>query len=332
VLAYIARRLLIMIPILILISIVSFALIELPPGDWVTMRIESLKMQGMGVSDQEAARLTLQFGLDQPVYMRYANWVKGIITRRDFGWSLQYNRPVNQILRERIPITVLISLLSLVFSWSLAIPIGVYSATHQYSPADYFFTFIGFMGMATPGFLLALVLAWLLVNFVGFSPLGLFSTEYMSAPWSSAKVLDLLKHLVLPLVLVGLANTGGTIRVMRANLLDEIHKQYVTTARAKGLAELKILFRYPVRVAINPILSTMGWVLPGLVSGELLIAIVLNLQTTGPVLLGAVMVQDMYLAGSIVLVLSSLTVFGALLSDVLLAFLDPRIRFGGVAK
>ncbi len=331
-LLYIIRRLLMLIPILTLMSMVAFFLIELPPGDYVSFRIQQLKMSGVEVSEDEAQRLMMQFGLDKPLPLRYWQWVSGIVLRGNWGWSLQWNKSVNEILSERIPMTVLISLLALIFSWAIAVPIGIYSATHKYSIGDYLFTFLGFIGVATPGFLLALILAWLLFTQFGFSALGLFSKEYLDAPWSWDKFVDLLKHLWLPLILVGLSNTAGTIRVVRNNLLDELNKQYVITARAKGLSEWKLLFKYPVRMAINPLLSTVSWVLPGLVSGTVLIDIVLSLQTVGPVLLRATLAQDMYLAGSIVLILSALTVIGALIGDILLVLVDPRIRFGRLAK
>lgn len=331
-LLYIIRRLLMLIPILVLMSMVAFFLIELPPGDYVTFRIQQLKMSGVEVSEDEARRLMVQFGLDKPLPARYWQWVTGIVLRGNWGWSLQWNKSVNEILQERIPMTIVISLAALIFSWAVAVPIGIYSATHKYSIADYVVTFLGFIGVATPGFLLALIMAWLLFTKLGFSALGLFSREYLDAPWSLAKFVDLLKHIWLPLILVGLGNTAGTIRVVRNNLLDELNKQYVITARAKGLSEWKLLWKYPVRMAINPLLSTVSWVLPGLVSGTVLIDIVLSLQTVGPVLLRATLAQDMYLAGSIVLILSALTVIGALLGDILLVLVDPRIRFGRLAK
>ncbi len=331
-LLYIIRRLLMLIPILILMSMVAFFLIELPPGDYVSFRIQQLKMSGVEVSEDEAQRLMIQFGLDKPLPLRYWQWVSGIVLRGNWGWSLQWNKSVNEILSERIPMTMVISFSALIFSWMIAVPIGIYSATHKYSIGDYLFTFLGFIGVATPGFLLALIMAWLLFTQLGFSALGLFSKEYLDAPWSWAKFVDLLKHLWLPLILVGLSNTAGTIRVVRNNLLDELNKQYVITARAKGLSEWKLLFKYPVRMAINPLLSTVSWVLPGLVSSTVLIDIVLSLQTVGPVLLRATLAQDMYLAGSIVLILSALTVIGALIGDILLVLVDPRIRFGRLAK
>lgn len=331
-LAFIVRRLIMLIPILFAISLVSFITIELPPGDWVSYRIESLRASGVQVNDEEAARLEAMYGFDQPVYMRYLRWMKGILFDFNFGWSFQWDRPVNDLLAERLPLTLTISLLSLVVSWAIAIPIGIYSATHQYSALDYLFTFFGFIGLATPGFLLAMVLAWVFFSFFNFSPLGLYSTEYMDAPWTLAKFLDLLRHLVLPLLIIGLAGTGATIRVMRGNLLDELQKQYVITARAKGVSETRLLFKYPVRLAMNPVLSTIGWILPGIFSGEVLVSLILGLQTTGPLLLRAVLAQDMFLAGSIVMILSALTVVGTLISDILLAVMDPRIRYEGVGK
>lgn len=331
-LLYIIRRVLMLIPILVLMSMVAFFLIQLPPGDYVSFRIQQLKMSGVEVSEDEAERLKIQFGLDKPPMARYVWWISGIVLRGNWGWSLQWNKSVNEILQERIPMTVVISLSALLFSWIVAIPIGIYSATHKYSPLDYLFTFLGFIGVATPGFLLALIMAWLLFTQFGFSALGLFSKEYLDAPWSVAKFIDLVKHIWLPLILVGLGNTAATIRVVRNNLLDELNKQYVITARAKGLSEWHLLLKYPVRMAINPLLSTVSWVLPGLVSGTVLIDIVLSLQTVGPVLLRATLAQDMYLAGAIVLILSALTVIGALLGDILLVLVDPRIRFGRLAK
>ena len=317
-----------LIPILILMSMVAFFLIQLPPGDYVSFRIQQMKMSGVEVSASDAEVLKREFGLDQPAYVRYWRWVSGIVTRGYWGRSLQWNKPVHEILNERVPMTIIISFSALIVSWAIALPLGIISATRQYSVVDYIITFIGFVGIATPGFLLALILAYLVFANTGFSALGLFSSEFMDAPWSWAKFGDLLKHLWMPLILVGLSNTGGTIRVVRNNLLDELHKQYVITARAKGLTEWGLMVKYPVRMAINPLLSTIGWVLPGLISGTVLIDIVLSLQTVGPVLLRATMAQDMYLAGSIVLILSALTVIGGLLGDIALAAVDPRIRFG----
>ena len=321
-----------LVPILILMSIVAFFLIQLPPGDYVSYRITQLKMSGIEVSDNEAERLRMQFGLDKPPIARYVWWVKGIVLDGNWGWSLQWNKSVNEILQERIPMTVTISVLALIFSWGIAVPIGIFSATHKYSIMDYVATFLGFIGVATPSFLLALIAAWLLFTKLNFSALGLFSTEFLDAPWSAAKFVDLLKHIWLPLFLVGMSNLASTIRVVRNNLLDELNKPYVITARAKGLREWRLILKYPVRMAINPLLSTVSWVLPGLVSGTILIDVVLSLQTIGPVLLRATLAQDMYLSGAIVLILSSLTVVGALIGDVLLVVVDPRIRFGRVGQ
>jgi peptide/nickel transport system permease protein len=332
VIIYIIRRTLMLIPILIVMSMVAFFLIQLPPGDYVSFRILQLRQSGVTTDQTTADNLAIQFGLDKPPVVQYFNWVKGIVTRGYWGYSLQWTEDVNKILQERVPMTVAISVLALIFSWVIAVPVGIYSATHQYSILDYVFTFIGFVGIATPGFLLALILAWFMFAKFNFSPLGLYSQKYMDMPMSWAKFGDLLKHLILPLILVGIGNTGGTIRVVRNNLLDELHKQYVITARAKGMSEWKLVMKYPVRMAINPLLSTVSFVLPGLVSGSILIEIVLSLQTIGPVLLRATMAQDMYLAGSVVLILSALTVVGALIGDILLVLVDPRIRFGKVQK
>jgi len=332
VIAYIGRRLVTLIPILFLISLVSFIIIQLPPGDFVSLYISRMKLSGIQLDQDEANRLTKLYGLDKPGGERYITWMKNIILRGDLGWSFTWNQSVNSLLAERIPLTMEISIAALIVSWLIAIPIGIYSATHQYSVFDYIFTFFGFIGLATPGFLVALVAAWVIFSSTGFSPLGLNSNAFLTAPPSVDKTLDMLKHLILPLLIIGLSSTGVTIRVMRANLLDELKKQYVITARAKGLTELGLLIKYPVRMAINPIISTVGWILPGLISGEVLVSIVLAIQTTGPLLLKAILDLDMYLAGSIIMILSSLTVIGTLLSDILLAAMDPRIRYGGISK
>ncbi|MCB0136557.1 MAG: ABC transporter permease, partial [Caldilineaceae bacterium] len=255
-LVYIVRRLLMLIPILLLVSFIAFFVIELPPGDWVTTYVSQLRASGIELSSQEAQRLSQLYGFDQPTYVRYFKWVQGIVLRGDFGWSFQWGKPVGEVIAERLPITLTISLLALVFSWLVAIPIGIYSATHQYSLIDYLATFIGFIGLATPGFLLAMILAWAANQYFGFSALGLYSTEFLDKPWSTAKAIDMLKHLILPLVIIGMASAGSTIRVLRGNLLDELKKQYVVTARAKGLSEMQLLFKYPVRLALNPVFST----------------------------------------------------------------------------
>ena len=331
-LLYIVRRVIMLIPILFLISIVSFVVIELPPGDWVSNYITNLRNSGIDLQEEEAARLSAIYGFDQPSYVRYAKWMTGILTRGDFGWSFQWGKPVNDILRERLPYTILISFSALILSWLIAIPIGIYSATHPYSLVDYIATILAFVWVATPGFLLAFVSAWLVFRYLDFSPLGLNSTEFLDAPWNTAKLIDRIKHLILPIVIIGLSGTGATIRVMRANLLDELKKQYVTTARAKGVPELAILFKYPVRIAFNPLFSTIGWLLPAIISGEVIISVVLSMPTMGPTLLRATLAQDMYLVGSIILILSSLTVLGTLISDIYLAWADPRIRFEATGK
>jgi peptide/nickel transport system permease protein len=331
-LLYIFRRVIMLIPILFLISVVSFIVIELPPGDWVSNYISNLRTSGIELQDDEADRLTAMYGFDQPSYVRYARWMQGIIMRGDFGWSFQWGKPVNDILAEKLPFTLIISIGALIISWIIAIPIGIYSATHPYSIVDYVATILAFIWVATPGFLLAFVAAWLVYSYLDFSPLGLNSTEFLDAPWSTAKLIDRIKHFILPIVIIGLSGTGATIRVLRANLLDELKKQYVTTARAKGLPEMRILFKYPVRIAFNPLFSTIGWLLPALFSGEVIISVVLSIPTLGPTLLRATLAQDMYLVGSIVLILSSLTVVGTLLSDIYLAWADPRIRFESGGK
>lgn len=330
-LAFIIRRVITIIPLLILISIISFIVIELPPGDWVTTRVQQLRTSGIEVDNSEIDRLTSQYGLDKPGYIRYIRWVSNML-QGDFGYSFQWNQPVSEILIERVPRTMLIALLSLVISWIISTPIGILSAVKQYSWIDYLGTFISFIGLATPGFLLALILAYGVLKYIGFSPLGLNSIQFVDAPFSLAKFGDLLKHLILPLIIVGLTGTGVTIRVLRANLLDELKKQYVITARAKGLTEYQLLMKYPVRMAINPLISTIGGILPALIGGEQLVSIVLSLDTTGPVLLRAAIAQDVYLVGGIVMILSTLALIGSLLSDIALAAMDPRIRFGGVSK
>jgi peptide/nickel transport system permease protein len=330
--AYIARRILLLIPIVVVISIVVFLIIQLPPGDYLTSYINNLKTSGIEVSESQAEALKRQYGLDQPIMTQYTYWIRNIVLRGDFGRSFQWNKPVKTILKERVPLTVAISLATTLFVFAVSIPIGIYSATHKYSLFDYVFTFVGFIGLSVPGFLLALVLMWVIYKATGATVSGLFSAQYADAPWSLGKLADLGKRIWFPVVIIGMSGTASLIRVMRGNLLDELQKQYVITARAKGLPERTVLFRYPVRIAVNPIISTIGWILPAIVGGEVLVSIVLNIQTLGPVLLQAVRFQDMYLAGSITLILSILTVVGTLIGDILLVWLDPRIRFGKVGE
>ncbi len=326
-LSYIIRRLLIMIPTLVAISIISFTIIQLPPGDFLTTYIAQRESTGESVDQAEVDSLRQRFGLDQPVYIQYLRWSWNFL-HGDFGHSFEWNRPVSSLLAERIPFTIVVSVSTLLFTWLVALPIGIYSAVRQYSWVDYFLTFIGFIGLATPNFLFALVLLWFSYAYLGMSIGGLFSPEYLEAPWSLAKVLDLLSHLWIPVIIVGTAHTAKFIRIIRGNLLDELKKPYVTAARAKGLPETRLILKYPVRVAINPLVSTIGWTLPELISGIAITAIVLNLPTSGPLLLGALLSKDMQLAGSFIMLLSFLTVIGTLLSDILLAWVDPRIRFG----
>jgi peptide/nickel transport system permease protein len=286
-----------------------------------------LERQGFEIREEEIANLKRLYGLDRPMYVQYFIWMKNLLSG-NLGTSLQWNKPVKEILKQRLPLTILVSLLTTIFVWSVSIPIGIYSAIHQYSLFDYIFTFIGFIGLSVPGFLLALIFLWFFFSRFGIAMTGLFSPEFINAPWSIARVIDMLKHLWFPVIIIGMSGTAGLIRTMRGNLLDELRKQYVITARAKGVPERKLIFKYPVRLAINPLISTIGWMLPGIVSGETLVSIVLNIQTIGPLLLGAVMSQDMYLAGSITMILSFLTMIGTLISDILLAWVDPRIRYG----
>jgi len=325
-LSYILRRFLYMVVILFMVSIAGFVIIQLPPGDFVTSYIARLEKSGAKVTKQLEASLRKQYGLDLPIYLRYFKWMWKMF-HGDLGMSYAFHKPVSELLAERVPLTVVISLFTVIFTYAVAIPIGIYSATHQYSVGDYIFTFVGFVGLATPNFLLALVLMFIFFKYFGLSIGGLFSSQYQLAPWSIAKFVDMLKHLPVPIIVIGTAGTAGLIRVMRGCLLDELRKHYVITARAKGVAERTLLFKYPVRVAINPIISTIGWTLPGIVSGETITAIVLSLPTTGPLLYEALLCQDSYLAGSTVVLLCALTVVGTLISDILLVWMDPRIRY-----
>jgi peptide/nickel transport system permease protein len=316
-----------MIPILVAISIITFIIIQLPPGDFLTSYVAELSMSGESVDQAELEALKRRFGLDEPIYMQYFHWAWNFL-HGDFGHSFEWNKPVSELIGERLGLTILISIATLVFTWVVSVPIGIYSAVRQYSWVDHFLTFIGFIGLATPNFLFALILLWVSYAYLGMNVGGLFSPEYAEAPWSLAKIWDLLKHLWIPVVIVGTAHTAKFIRIIRGNLLDELKKPYVTTARAKGLTEVHLILKYPVRVAINPLVSTIGWTLPELVSGIAITAVVLNLPTTGPLLLNALLSQDMQLAGSFIMLLSVLTVVGTLISDILLAWVDPRIRFG----
>lgn len=325
---YILRRLILAVGTLLVISLMAFIIIQLPPGDFLSTQITTLRMRGAQVDQDMIKALEKEYGLDKPLPMQYLWWMWQMMHGK-FGVSLEWKRPVIDLIMERLPLTMLVSGASLLFVYLLAIPIGVYSAVKQYSVGDYMATVFGFIGMATPNFLLALILMWFMFSTFGVSVGGLFSQEYLTQPMSWGKFVDLLKHLPVPIIVVGMAGTAGLIRVMRGGMLDELRRQYVTTARAKGVAEQKLLTKYPMRVALNPIVSTVGWQLPAIVSGETITSIVLGLPTTGPLLYRSLQSQDMYMAGSIIMFLSALTVIGTLLSDILLAVLDPRIRFEG---
>lgn len=326
-LRFVRKRLLMMIPLLLAISLISFTVIQLPPGDYVSRYIAEQQMKGMQVTEADQLRLRKMYGLDKSLPEQYVSWIGKIITKGDFGRSFQYNCPVSELIWERLGLTMTVSLLTMIFTYVVAISIGIFTAVKKNTVFDYIFTTVGFIGIAVPGFLIAMIAMWISYSRFGISITGLFSLEYADAPWSMDKLADMLKRIWVPVLVIGLNSTASIIRIMRSGLLDEIKKQYVITARAKGVAEFKLLMKYPVRVAINPIVSTLGWVLPTIISGESVVSIVLNLPTTGPLLLKALLNQDMYLAAGIILILSALTVVGTLLSDIILALLDPRIRY-----
>ena len=308
-------------------SVVVFAIILAPPGDFVSDYVAQLEEEGDLTSTAEADALRRHYGLDDPVYLQYLKWISGVL-RWDMGDSLSFHRPVTELINDRLLMTVVLGLFTIVFTWTLAIPIGIISAVKQYSVIDYFFTFLSYLGVGTPNFMLALVLMYMALAVFNWSVLGLFSFEYVDAPWSVGKVVDMLKHIWVPMLILGTAGTARFTRVVRANLLDEMSKPYVETARAKGLPEWKVVLKYPTRIALNPFVSTAGWSLPELFSGSLIVATVMSLPTIGPLLLEALLGQDMHMAGSIVLILTGLTVIGTLISDILLAWIDPRIRIG----
>jgi peptide/nickel transport system permease protein len=324
---YLLRRVLITIPFLILVSILAFVVIQLPPGNYVDTYINNLKLQGGTVNEKQRESMIEMYGLDKPLPVQYYRWITNIIFRGNFGNSFRYQRPVSEILSERIPRTVGITLLCVVFTWIVALPLGILAAIKQYSIADHTLTFISFIGLAVPGFLFALVLMLIVYTQTGWMVNGINSPEFRNAPWSVDKIIDMFKNIWLPVLVISVNSVAGIIRILRGSLLDELKRQYVTTGRAKGLSEWKLIAQYPFRIALNPLISTIGWMLPQIVGGELVVSKVLNLPTTGPVLLEAAQSQDMYLAGAIVLILSVLTVVGTFVSDVLLALNDPRIRY-----
>lgn len=320
------RRILYMIPTIFLVSVATFVIIQLPPGDYLdTLAAELNDSGGLDAGTKQA--LEDQYGLGQPMYVQYFKWMRGILLEGNFGLSFEKNVPVNDLIWDRLGWTFGISILTLLFIWITALPIGIYSAVKKYSVGDYAATFLGFIGLAVPNFLLALVMMYVAFKYFGQSVGGLVSPQYIDTPWNFEKFIDLLKHIWMPIVVVGTSGAAALIRIMRANLLDELYRPYVVTARAKGMSEFQLLMKYPVRVALNPFVSTIGWILPTLVSGEIIVAVVMNLPTTGPLLLRALLVQDMYLAGSLILIVSLLTVVGTLISDVLLAWIDPRVRY-----
>ncbi|ATR21387.1 Oligosaccharide transport system permease protein [Roseomonas mucosa] len=325
-LKFILKRLAWMVPALLVVSFLAFVLIQLPPGDYVTTYIATLAASNETVDQNTAAELRERFGLDQPMLVQYVKWMGNILLRGDFGLSFEWQQPVSGLIWERMALTLVLTLATLILTWAIALPLGVFSAVRKYSVGDYVLTFLSFVGLAIPSFLLAIVLMYFAAVEWGQEVGGLFSDEYVAAPWSMAKLLDLLSHLWIPVVILAVSGTASLVRVMRANMLDELHRPYVTTARAKGLSEFHLLVKYPMRVALNPFISTIAWLLPNLVSGSIIVAIVLNLPTAGPMLLQSLMSQDMYLAGAFVLLICVLTLMGSLISDILLAIADPRIR------
>lgn len=327
-LAYLVRRLILAILTTWAVSVLAYVVIELPPGDYITSYIAQMSSSGSFVSAQEAEALRQQYGLDQPIYIQYLRWM-GMVLQGNFGMALEYGRPVGEVIGDRLWLTMVVSVGAIIFTWIVALPIGIYSAVRQYSAGDYIATFIGFIGLAVPSFMLALVLMYLGFTVFNANIGGLFSDELAEAPWTLAKVWDLMKHLPLPALILGFAGTAQLVRIMRANLLDELGKPYVMTARARGLSETRLILKYPVRVALNPFASTIGYLLPYVVSGSIIVSLVLSLPTVGPLLLKALVAQDMFLAGTIVLLLGIMTVIGTFLSDLLLMWIDPRIRFEG---
>ncbi len=326
--AFLIRRIVLALITTLAVSMLSFLIIQLPPGDYITSYIAAQSASGSVVSEEEAQNLRKLYGLDQPHYVQYFRWL-GQVVQGNFGQSMEWRRPVGEVIGDRLGLTMIVSLAALVFTWLLALPIGIYSAVRQYSIGDYIVTFIGFIGLAVPGFMIALLILYFGFKYFNLNVGGLFSLEYAQAPWSLGKAWDLAKHLPIPALILGLSGMAQGIRIMRANLLDELRKPYVMTARARGLHPAWVVLKYPVRVALNPFASTIGYTLPYIVSGSIIVSLVLSLPTVGPVLLKALVAQDMFLAGTIVLLLGCLTVVGTLLSDIILVLIDPRIRLEG---
>ncbi|MGF1608651.1 MAG: ABC transporter permease [Kiloniellales bacterium] len=331
-LAYTIRRILIMVPTLLAISAIVFIIIQLPPGDYLETYISELQAQGEAVDPQKIAQLRAQYGLDRPLVEQYALWVLGLL-QGDMGYSFEYQLPVNDVVGDRLWLSFILSFATIIFTYAVSFPIGIYSAVRQYSIGDYAFTFLGFLGLATPNFLLALVLLYFANYYFGTSIGGLMDEQYIGQPWSWGKMQSVLEHLLVPVIVIGTSGTAGMIRRLRANLLDELQRQYVITGRAKGLSPAKLLLKYPLRLAINPFIADIGSLLPQIVSSAAIVSIVMSLPTTGPMLVDALRSQDMYLAGSFLMFLALLTVIGVFLSDLALAALDPRIRLeGGVTR
>ena len=328
-LTYLTRRILLGLLTIWAVSVISFVIIQLPPGDFVDTYIAKLESQGTAIGQREADSMRAQYGLDDPMAVQYVKWIFQVV-QGNYGQSLDYGEPVANIIGDRLALTMVVTISAILFTWIVALPIGIFSAVRQYSLADYLFTFIGFIGLAIPSFLLALVLMYTGVVVFHASVGGLFSRDYLDAPWSLEKIWDMIQHLPIPAIVLGFSGMAQLIRIMRANLLDELRKPYVITARAKGLSERRVILKYPVRVALNPFASTIGFLFPQVVSGSIIVSTVLSLPTVGPVLLQALIGQDMFLAGTIVLMIGTLTVIGILVSDLVLVWLDPRIRlFGG---
>ena len=326
-LAYLIRRLGLALVTIWAITVVTFIIIQLPPGDFVDAYIAQSAAMGSAITQAEADALRLAYGLDQPIFVQYAKWL-GMILRGEFGLSFEFGRPVTEVIGDRLWLTIVLSIGALIVTWGLALPIGIYSAVRQYSVGDYLFTLIGFIGLAVPNFLLALLVMYFSFRWFGMNVGGLFSAEFELAPWSLAKVWDLTKHLPLPVIILALAGTAQLVRIMRANLLDELRRPYVVTARAKGLPEKRVIMKYPVRAALNPFASTIGYLLPFVVSGSIIVSVVLSLPTVGPLLLRSLVSQDMLLASTIILLLGVLTVIGTFISDLVLMWIDPKIRQG----
>src|SRR5215469_12877372 len=326
-LSYLVRRLLLAAITIFAITLVTFAILHLPPVDFVTAYAAQAAAQGTAISAAEADAMRLAYGLNQPLWVQYWKWL-AMVASGEFGRSFEYGRPVTEVIGDRLWLTVLLSMGAIVVTWGLALPIGIYSAVRQYSLGDYIFTFLGFVGLAIPNFLLALIIMYFGLTLFGRSVSGLFSADQQLAPWSWAKLVDLLRHLPVPILILSIAGTAQLVRIMRANLLDELRRPYVVTARARGLQERRVILKYPVRAAMNPFASTIGYLLPQLVSGSIIISVVLSLPTVGPLLLRSLLSQDMLLASTIILLLGVLTVVGTLLSDLLLMWIDPRIRLG----